>query len=111
AVQVAQMDNPGPVHINFPFREPLTPDLTLDNLWGHTRAPKHKLSYTGKPCLEQEQLQAFRETITTYKRGLIICGPQADPSLAEVVVSLTAFLHITYLPDSLSLVVLSSTHQ
>lgn len=111
AVQVAQMDNPGPVHINFPFREPLIPDLTLDNLWGHTRAPKHKLSYTGKPCLEQEQLQAFRETITTYKRGLIICGPQADPSLAEVVVSLAEFLHIPILADPLSHVRSGSHHK
>jgi len=102
AVQVAQMDNPGPVHINFPFREPLTPDLTLDNLWGKEHASKQKLSYTGKPCLEHEQLQALTETIMTYKRGLIICGPQDDPSLAEAVVSLAESLHIPILADPLS---------
>lgn len=102
AVQVAQKGNPGPVHLNFPFREPLIPDFSLDNMWGHTKKQTYEQSFTGKSKLNSEQLQAILNIIQNNKDGLIICGPQDDPALANAVVALAELLQIPIFADPLS---------
>ncbi|MBI2866447.1 MAG: 2-succinyl-5-enolpyruvyl-6-hydroxy-3-cyclohexene-1-carboxylic-acid synthase [Chloroflexi bacterium] len=104
----------GPVHVNFPFREPLEPvtvegDLvdglhnSQDECWGG-RAD-------GRPYVEvvaQQQrspvrsVERIREVLTSAERGLIVCGPQTDPHLAEAVVSLAHRLDYPVLADVLS---------
>ena len=37
AIHIAKSGNPGPVHINFPFRDPLVPNFSIENLWGNIR--------------------------------------------------------------------------
>ncbi len=102
----------GPVHINFPFREPLEPEVVLadrlasvedaDETW-HGRA-------TGEPFLkappaerrpsptEVERLAAG----LVGRRGIIVCGPQPDPRLAPAVAALADRLGYPILADPLS---------
>lgn len=102
AVQMSEMDNAGPVHLNFPFREPLIPDLTLDNLWGQSKKSTGEVTYRGSPILVREHLDFLMDTIHNKQSGLIICGPQDDPALADVIIALAEKIQVPVLADPLS---------
>src|SRR5690625_3739819 len=102
AVREAEQENEGPVHQNFPFREPLLPDLTLQNLWGEQDGSCYNQSYSGNRRLTGEQLTRLSEKIQQHKRGLIVCGPQVDESLGIAITALSEQLNIPVLADPLS---------
>lgn len=102
AVQVAKMDNPGPVHLNFPFREPLIPDFSLDDIWGKNGEQVTAKMYGGVPTLREEQLESIVTAISNKKRGLIVCGPQVDQALGSAIIKLAETLHLPVLADPLS---------
>jgi len=73
-------DRPGPVHLNFPLREPLAPVSMADNL--------DPTDWTGRPdgspwtdvrehasAPHSDDVHAVAERIATEPRGLIVCGP------------------------------------
>lgn len=93
--------NPGPIHVNFPFREPLTPDLTLDNLWGERKEEVYNPVYEGEKRLSEGHLQALAKKLAN-KRGVIVCGPQVDETLANSIVALSEALQAPILTDPLS---------
>ncbi len=75
---------PGPVHLNFPLREPLAPENASDGLdptdWTGRR--------DGSPWTEvrrhasaphSDDIHAVAERIAAEPRGLIVCGPNAEP--------------------------------
>lgn len=102
AVHVAQEGNQGPVHLNFPFREPLVPDFTLDDLWGKRSETSYHTALHGYKKLSTDQLIELKKKITTDRNGLIVCGPQVDKTLAQSIVELASKLGVPVLADPLS---------
>lgn len=110
AVAIARAEEAGPVHLNFPFREPLIPvgrkaPPGARNAMGYletgsqrpyvmvTRAPQ-------KP--EATDLDNLAETLSATERGLLVCGPQDDPCFPSAVVRLAQELSFPLLADPLS---------
>ncbi|WP_010532311.1 2-succinyl-5-enolpyruvyl-6-hydroxy-3-cyclohexene-1-carboxylic-acid synthase [Lentibacillus jeotgali] len=111
AVNTANEGNPGPVHLNFPFREPLIPDLSLENLWGE-RSPEPFYTKTeGKRKLDRDQLENLRSKLQSFHKGLIVCGPQTDQALPAAVSELAAAWQIPILADPLSQVRAGEHHK
>lgn len=103
SMHVAGSGNPGPVHLNFPFREPLVPDFTLDGLWTEAQVGSNvHLPLEGIKSLQQEQLQPLLHMLSNQKRGVIVCGPQVDPTFAPVLVELASIWGLPLLVDPLS---------
>jgi 2-succinyl-5-enolpyruvyl-6-hydroxy-3-cyclohexene-1-carboxylate synthase len=115
----------GPVHLNIPISDPLTPVQTpLMPLERRDAA-----AWTGRPGGEAytvvsdalpatpapEKLAELIEVLSTTTRGLIIAGPQPDPRLAEPLLALARSLGYPLLADPLSQLRVpldaSSTHQ
>jgi 2-succinyl-5-enolpyruvyl-6-hydroxy-3-cyclohexene-1-carboxylate synthase len=81
----------GPVHLNFPLREPLDPrcvpgdvDGELDALAarGRGQRPYARIAH-GIRSASEEQLAALAADMQACERGVIACGPQdAEPALA-----------------------------
>lgn len=97
----AKANNPGPIHVNFPFREPLTPDLSLNELWGNKRKSSYNITYQGEKHLSARQLTLLSEKLY-HKQGVIVCGPQTDKELAPSIVTLSEALDAPILADPLS---------
>ncbi|WP_044894867.1 2-succinyl-5-enolpyruvyl-6-hydroxy-3-cyclohexene-1-carboxylic-acid synthase [Bacillus alveayuensis] len=93
----------GPVHLNFPLREPLVPNVT-EETW--SQIEQKESSYLrvsiGKRTLEREQLQVVYEQLSKTERGLIICGDMDKPPFAQAVVKLAEALDYPILADPLS---------
>ncbi len=110
AAATAKAEPAGPVHLNFPFREPLIP-LPLDEIpefdaaWNGREdgAPYVAIDNAAK-VLDDAALDALAVDLCRCERGLIICGPQFDPDLAEPVAQLARALGFPLLADPLSLV-------
>lgn len=110
AVAVAMEAPAGPVHLNFPFREPLLPAPAGEGFagpWASTvKARSHGEPYVavsqGQRRLPAEETEALARELATVERGLILCGPQEDPALAPAVVRLAAALGWPVLADPLS---------
>ena len=103
----------GPVHINFPFGEPLVPKSIPSDIPESFRSSQESwegrgqgYSYTnvssGRRSANQETLDRLVETLSTVKDGVIVCGPQLDPSLPSGVAKLAKQLEYPILADPLS---------
>ncbi|GGE78099.1 2-succinyl-5-enolpyruvyl-6-hydroxy-3-cyclohexene-1-carboxylic-acid synthase [Priestia taiwanensis] len=94
----------GPVHINFPLREPLVPDLTVTDLWDHgiLKREQHVDVTRGQKRLSEAQIVDYVSLFTTYRKGLIVCGQQSDERLAEAMVLLSEKTGYPILADPLS---------
>ncbi len=101
AVEESESNNPGPVHVNLPLREPLVPDFNVNGLWNEGAKPIPKSIY-GLPQTSEEQTVHFVELLAGDKKGLIVCGPQTDPELASHLTLLAARSGVPILADPLS---------
>jgi 2-succinyl-5-enolpyruvyl-6-hydroxy-3-cyclohexene-1-carboxylate synthase len=99
AVSTATADAPGPVHVNFPFREPLMPAAVDWPEIGRSRLSP-AIASKARPALEH--VQAVAQELRAAKRGLIVCGPQADASFPRAVGAIASACHLPVAADPLS---------
>ncbi|HYM14191.1 MAG TPA: 2-succinyl-5-enolpyruvyl-6-hydroxy-3-cyclohexene-1-carboxylic-acid synthase [Dehalococcoidia bacterium] len=92
----------GPVHLNFPFREPLIPALNHPSSWGVERGGAIAARSTPRRITPAE-LEPLAQELRRWADGIIVCGPQDDPSLAAAVAELASALGYPLLADPLSL--------
>ncbi|QKY69761.1 2-succinyl-5-enolpyruvyl-6-hydroxy-3-cyclohexene-1-carboxylic-acid synthase [Lentibacillus sp. CBA3610] len=111
SIHTANTGNPGPVHLNFPFREPLMPDVSLENLWGKRNDKPFYTSVDGKRRLTQEQLEKLSSTLQSFQKGLVVCGPQIDKEFAAAVADFAAKWQLPILADPLSQVRAGQHHK
>ncbi len=110
-VAMTQAVPAGPVHLNFPFREPLTPEpaelLPVEKrdfiAWNGRAdgAPYTRVS-DAPLAAPEEDLAEVIAVLGRTPRGLIIAGPQADPDLVEPILDLARTLGYPVLADPLS---------
>lgn len=112
AFATAAGTRPGPVHLNFPFREPLEPvnvpaDFPAEPkkescvYGGRFNQPFLRAVSTDRVALSSE-IQRLAAELAAAERGVIICGPQAGDGLAESAVTLAHRLGYPVLADCLS---------
>ena len=104
AVAEASATPAGPVHLNFPFREPFIPPAA-DHAPIADGAPDgsaHIIVDDSAPAPSDEAVAALAAEIRDRARGLIICGPNNATDYAEAVGRLGAHLAFPILPDPLS---------
>jgi 2-succinyl-5-enolpyruvyl-6-hydroxy-3-cyclohexene-1-carboxylate synthase len=102
----------GPVHLNFPLREPLVPSPGKPPA---NMRDGEALAWSGRPAdapwvfVEQPALlppeREVRETaelLSHAKRPLLICGPQPDDALAPALAALAAVTQAPLLADPIS---------
>lgn len=102
----------GPVHLNFPFREPLVPvagevsaDLRAADLMAWTGRPDGAPWVSvprSRPSVDEGDLRRIAEMLAQAERPLIVCGPQPDKGLATPLANLSAALEAPLLADPLS---------
>ncbi len=103
AVATAQDGPAGPVHLNLPLREPLVP--------APGEVPPSTGREAGRPFVRTgrslrapapDAARGLAAGLLEARRGLIVCGPQDDPALADAVMRLAGTLRFPVLADPLS---------
>ncbi|HEY8489662.1 MAG TPA: 2-succinyl-5-enolpyruvyl-6-hydroxy-3-cyclohexene-1-carboxylic-acid synthase, partial [Dehalococcoidia bacterium] len=104
AAATARADRPGPVHLNFPFREPLIPapglptgpvpeDAADRPAVAVSRAPRR----AGPDVVDR-----LARDVQPLRRGLVVCGPLDRPGFPEAAARLAGRLGWPLLADALS---------
>ncbi|WP_212927722.1 2-succinyl-5-enolpyruvyl-6-hydroxy-3-cyclohexene-1-carboxylic-acid synthase [Oceanobacillus sp. J11TS1] len=113
AFAYTEQGNKGPVQVNFPFREPLTPDFTLSDIWSTTSDMKTSgvSRVEGMKHLADEHVKELITLLASSQKGLIVCGPQTDRNFAEHVCQLAQHWNIPILADPLSQIRTGAHHK
>ncbi|MFD1706732.1 2-succinyl-5-enolpyruvyl-6-hydroxy-3-cyclohexene-1-carboxylic-acid synthase [Siminovitchia sediminis] len=93
---------PGPVHVNFPLREPLVPLLEPYPFNEKNPGPTLPFSTEGHLQVPLEICREIAEKCSSYEKGLIICGTIDQKKFPEAVVELAKTLGYPILADPLS---------
>lgn len=104
AVATATRGPAGPVHLNCPVREPLIPIAPEPGASSAERpdAQPYVTVSSGARAPDAALVSALAGQLRSTPRGLIVCGPQDDPALAEPLSRLAAALGYPILADPLS---------
>lgn len=94
----------GPVHLNFPIREPLLPDMKHDYFEiGRKHFANHHLYMDGgKRMPSPSMMREIVNMLSDKKRGIIVCGEIMDEEFRKQVVQLAQQLKYPILADPLS---------
>jgi 2-succinyl-5-enolpyruvyl-6-hydroxy-3-cyclohexene-1-carboxylate synthase len=98
AVSTALAEPPGPVHLNWPFREPLVPSSNASA----TPPPRHTTVANPRLAPPATLVDDLAADLARAPRGLIVAGPQDDPHLPGALARLGAQLGYPILADALS---------
>jgi 2-succinyl-5-enolpyruvyl-6-hydroxy-3-cyclohexene-1-carboxylate synthase len=89
AVEQARGGPAGPVHLNWPFREPLAPADDVDDA-APARPPREGrgLRFSrARAEADPDDLRELARLAAAYERGIVCCGPMdAPPALQEAIV-------------------------
>jgi 2-succinyl-5-enolpyruvyl-6-hydroxy-3-cyclohexene-1-carboxylate synthase len=104
----------GPVHVNFPFREPLEPvvltsdfpkeeyETAVDAWQGRSGGAPFIRAPAVEQIVHHADIERLAAELVSAKRGVILCGPQPDSEFAAAVVALSRLLGYPILADPLS---------
>lgn len=105
AVYEALKNNPGTVHLNFPFREPLIPNFELPDVWRNgtqeTDEAHHEI-IPGVKELSDDQLDEIIKRVHGSEKGLIVCGPYLQQRDINAISMLSMEWNMPILADPLS---------
>jgi 2-succinyl-5-enolpyruvyl-6-hydroxy-3-cyclohexene-1-carboxylate synthase len=112
AAALARATPAGPVHLNFPFREPLVPVPMAEPA---DLSPADKLAWRGRPDgapwvavtdasmrLDDEVVRRLAAQLVQAKWPLLVCGPQYDEELPARLAALAQWIGAPLLADPLS---------
>ncbi|MGF2617549.1 2-succinyl-5-enolpyruvyl-6-hydroxy-3-cyclohexene-1-carboxylic-acid synthase [Rossellomorea vietnamensis] len=88
----------GPVHFNFPLREPLVPDMNHSFKEGKVQTAVT----TSSGSVSSAVLERLSQILAQKQKGIIVCGPQADPGVVDAVIRLSEKVQFPVLADPLS---------
>lgn len=102
AVYIAKQLPAGPVHLNFPFREPLLPEY--DGLFERLETKDLPAVYLseGNRVLPEQDMEAIAAVLKENEKGIIVCGEQQSEGFEKAVVELAEKLNYPILADPLS---------
>lgn len=103
AVATSLESPPGPVHLNFPLREPLIPETAIPVVFAgrSENAPWVRVSNAPR-SLDDSTSGRIAKRLSEAKRPLIVCGPQHDRSLAATAAEFAEAVGAPILADPLS---------
>ncbi|MFP5114630.1 2-succinyl-5-enolpyruvyl-6-hydroxy-3-cyclohexene-1-carboxylic-acid synthase [Bacillaceae bacterium C204] len=102
AVSIATSAPSGPVHLNFPFREPLIPKINDELFQLHERPNGYVKVHRGDLTIADEPFQEIAEKLSQTERGIIVCGSIVDDVFPEAVTRLADTLKFPIIADPLS---------
>jgi 2-succinyl-5-enolpyruvyl-6-hydroxy-3-cyclohexene-1-carboxylate synthase len=102
AAAIASQAPAGPVHLNFPFREPLIPKLDEEIFELKERPMGYVQVRNGELTISEDEFREISQKLNGYKKGIIVCGNIADNRFAQAVTELSAALKFPVLADPLS---------
>jgi len=91
----------GPVQVNWPFREPLVPEGSLEPDSDDVRG-RIEIVPSAPPAPAAHDIADLRERLDRAERPLIVVGPLDDPVAARAIASLGAAVGAPILADALS---------
>lgn len=89
----------GPVQVNWPFREPLVPEGSLEP---DPEAPPHTRVVGGFRILSESDLLDLAERLAVARRPLLVCGPFDRPGGAAALTDLARSVGAAILADGLA---------
>ena len=94
AFATAAGGRPGPVHLNFPLREPLSPvqdgSLEPDEWQGRPDGTPWVRVHEPDALPDSSLVESIAEAVSGAPRGVIVCGPSGEPGLPGAVARLAA---------------------
>ncbi|TGA96065.1 2-succinyl-5-enolpyruvyl-6-hydroxy-3-cyclohexene-1-carboxylic-acid synthase [Sporolactobacillus shoreae] len=100
AIAAADSSPRGPVHLNFPLREPLLPDMKYCS--ANPLELKSVSVKAGRVTLDAQTLSPIVQTIRKSRKGVIICGGLDSEEFEEKITFLADKIGFPILADPLS---------
>lgn len=93
----------GPVHLNFPLREPLIPMLDTPDLFQQKERNSQYVSIQqATMSLSESEFDYYAGILNSAQNGIIVCGQMDDNEFAESVVAFAEKLNFPIITDPLS---------